>query len=358
MELDARLAAVARPDLILVGSMMTYWYPGVVETIVYLKQAFPGVPVVLGGVYATLCPEHARRVSGADMVVPGPAEQNLGSCLRQYVPTARIPHGAPWLEPAYDLLQDRSVLPLLTSRGCPFRCHYCASAQLYPGFVRSPWQRVATQLDQWCDRAEMPTDIAVYDDALLIDAQQFVIPLLQHLVRKNLRIRLHAPNGLHARFITPHLAELLYAAGFRTIRLGLETVDPALQHSTGNKVNCAEFEQAASALRAAGFTSRQVGAYILAGLPGQQHESVRDALHFSADCGIRPVIAEYSPIPGTRMWPQAVVVSPFPIAREPLFHNNTLLPCRSSSFSLDDLARLKQESHRLAAQIESYPHPR
>ncbi|MFZ1986980.1 MAG: B12-binding domain-containing radical SAM protein, partial [Desulfatitalea sp.] len=68
--LDADLAALEPPlDLILVTSLMTYWYPGVFETIGVLKARFPQVPLLLGGIYARLCSEHARAHSGADQVV-------------------------------------------------------------------------------------------------------------------------------------------------------------------------------------------------------------------------------------------------------------------------------------------------
>ena len=68
---SADMAACPTPDLILVTSLMTYWYPGVQETIRGLRRMFPEVPVLLGGVYATLCTDHAVRHSGADRVVAG-----------------------------------------------------------------------------------------------------------------------------------------------------------------------------------------------------------------------------------------------------------------------------------------------
>ncbi|HSO20111.1 MAG TPA: B12-binding domain-containing radical SAM protein, partial [Desulfosarcina sp.] len=64
------LAGLEPPDLILVTSMMTYWYPGVQATIAVLRQAFPRTPILLGGIYTTLCRDHAARTSGADQVVP------------------------------------------------------------------------------------------------------------------------------------------------------------------------------------------------------------------------------------------------------------------------------------------------
>src|SRR3972149_2480822 len=45
------LRSSPRPDLILVTSMMTYWYPGVFAAIEILKEVLPGIPVVLGGNY-------------------------------------------------------------------------------------------------------------------------------------------------------------------------------------------------------------------------------------------------------------------------------------------------------------------
>jgi hypothetical protein len=60
-----------KPDIILVTSGMTYWYPGLFRAIEIIKEVFPSVPVALGGIYATLCPDHALRNSGADLVIQG-----------------------------------------------------------------------------------------------------------------------------------------------------------------------------------------------------------------------------------------------------------------------------------------------
>jgi hypothetical protein len=54
------------------------------------------------------------------------------------------------------------------------------------------------------------------------------------------------------------------------------------------------------------------------------------------------VLAEYSPIPGTKMWPEAVAASVFDIQREPLYHNNTLLCCRNNDFSYEAYRRMKE----------------
>jgi hypothetical protein len=55
------LESMPVPRAILVTSLMTYWYPGVQETIQLLGSVFPEAPILLGGIYASLLPEHARH---------------------------------------------------------------------------------------------------------------------------------------------------------------------------------------------------------------------------------------------------------------------------------------------------------
>ena len=170
------------------------------------------------------------------------------------------------------------------------------------------------------------------------------MPILKEIIRRKLNVRFHFPNGLHIRYITHEVAELMMEAGCKTVRLGLETAEPTRQLSTGGKVSTEEFIRAVDALKKAGFTDKEVGVYILAGLPGQEVKEVYNTIQLVKEQGLKPLIAEYSPIPGTALWEKAVALSPFPIAEEPLFHNNTLLPCQWEKFTLNDLERLKQTS--------------
>jgi len=68
------LSEIPQPAAILITSGMTYWYPGVKLAIDLVREKFPSAPVILGGIYATLCPEHAQENLAADFVVKGPGE--------------------------------------------------------------------------------------------------------------------------------------------------------------------------------------------------------------------------------------------------------------------------------------------
>src|SRR5690606_37716117 len=127
----------------------------------------------------------------------------------------------------------------LTSRGCPYRCTYCASALLNRGFrVRDPI-RVVDEIEHWHRRRGV-SDFAFYDDALLVDAPRRAVPMLEEILRRRLACRFHCPNGLHLREISPRLASLMLQAGFRTIRFGFETASAERQQSTGGKVTTEE----------------------------------------------------------------------------------------------------------------------
>jgi hypothetical protein len=344
LALQEDLRRIPRPDVILMGTGMTYWYRGVQETIRRCRDVFPESPVLLGGIYATLLPSHAQARSGADSIVAAGDWESIARALSPYVP---IPKREPptRLFPAWDLMPQLRSVGVQTSRGCPFRCAYCASKILSPGFFPRPSEEVAREIG-WAVGALGATDVAFYDDALLWQAEDRLVPILRMVDSMGLQPRYHCPNGLHARFITPQVAETLRRHGFVTVRLGLESASPAFHSRLGEKIHPEEFDRALAALTKAGYDPREIGVYVMAGLPGQRIEEVRRSVEHVLDAGARPHLTEYSPIPGTGLWAQAVASSPFPIREEPLFHNNTLLPCRWSGLSYEDLLTLKSWLHR------------
>ena len=340
------LQAIGKPDLILVTSLMTYWYPGVQETIRELKQRLPDVPVVLGGVYASLCHDHAKQYSGADRVVNGPGEEGLLNLVRAFTgfeTASRFDAGNldSFPYPAFELQNSINYIPLMMSRGCPFSCAYCASRLLHPKqMVRSPASVVA-EIEFWHKR-EGVVDFAFYDDALLVNSSKKILPILHEIVLKGFGVRFHTPNALHVREINQAVAELMFRAGFKTIRLGLETAAFAQRGALDSKVTSDEFLKAVAHLKKAGFNQEQVGAYLLWGLPGQALGQVEESINIVKKSGITPVIAHYTPIPHTDLWPQAVAASRYDLTADPVFTNNAIMPCQKEPFSWSLISRLKR----------------
>lgn len=344
---EQELMRVPKPDVILVTSMMTYWYPGVFQTITLIKEHYPDVPVILGGVYTTLCPDHALQHSGADCYISGEGEVSVLKKVTEitkraasFIPNLNELDTLPY--PAFDLMSHHDSLCILTSRGCPYRCTYCASPHLTNGFRQRDIAKVLDEILYWT--ASYPVkEFVFYDDALLYKSDERFVPLFREIIKRDITCYFHTPNGLHVKGITKMVAELLFQAGFKTIRLGFETADEDKQIRTGGKTNNKEFEEAVTHLRQAGYEPEDIGVYLLVGLPGQGVEEVSRSIRFVVDCGAHPFLAEYSPIPGSGLWEDALHASPFNLDEEPLFHNNSILPCRSDKLSWEHLYQLKNE---------------
>jgi radical SAM superfamily enzyme YgiQ (UPF0313 family) len=334
------------PDLILVTSMMTYWYPGVQETIKIIRLVWPQTPILLGGIYARLCPDHAQRHSGADHIAIDPAEKSLSSLVREFTGFSTPPAFDPgdldsYPYPALDLQNHIGYVPLLTSRGCPFNCAYCASRFLEPQrMLRNP-ASVIEEIKFWHTKYSQG-EFILYDDAFLVDTERHSIPLLEKIINANLKVRFHTPNAIHIRGITEQTAQLMHKAGFTTMRLGLETVDFDHRLEFDKKVSEEEFKLAVGYLKKAGFEKKQVGAYLLAGLPGQDLASVEHSIHTVKQLGITPVLAYYTPIPQTTLWPRAVAAPRYDLESDPVFTNNAIIPCTKKPFVWDTLTRLKE----------------
>ena len=323
-----QLTRAGPPDAILVTSLMTYWYPGVQEVIRLAKKVYPAVPVILGGIYARLCGHHARRHLEADAVVdasdPHALLDVLGACGIRPPGSDGGSRFHPY--PAFDLLTRRDYVCIMTSTGCPYGCKYCASRFLNPVFQQRDPEDVLEEILYW-HRVFRVRDFAFYDDALLVDPDRHIMPLLEALVRLDLKVRFHTPNAMHVKEITREMAVLMRRCGFKTVRLGLETWDASPRRELDRKISEGDYERAVTALSKAGYGPHEIGTYILMGLPGQAVDSVMKTIDFVARWGAVPYLSEYSPIPHTALWEAAVRSSPFDLVKEPLFHNNTLLPC-------------------------------
>lgn len=320
------LQRLGRPRLILVTSLMTYWYPGVVEAIRLAKETYPEVPVLLGGIYATLCLEHAQKVCAADLILPGVEEEEVLAVVKDLAPPSGEP--APHPFPVFDLQRHLPYVVIATSYGCPFACRYCASKILRPRFSWRPPTEVVAEIAFWHQRYGV-VDFAFYDDALLVDFEHHLAVILEGILALELTVRFHTPNALHLRLIDAEVARLLKRAGFETLRFGLETADPRRRARLDQKVKAEDLPQALAHLREAGFEPSQLGVYLLWGLPDQDLEEVRSSALYVARHGALPYLAEYSPIPGTPLFEEALRTARYPLQKDPLFHNNSSFPCLS-----------------------------
>jgi hypothetical protein len=312
-------------DYVLIQTMMTYWYPGVLEVMEDIRLAWPDARIVLGGNYATLCTDQARGL-GADLVVIGSDLQPLWEFL-EMTPDP----GQPAL---WEVCERLRVGVLKLADGCPFRCSYCSVPRVYGRFQPRPLERSLVELEVLAGRGV--ENIAFYDDALLFDARKVLVPFLSEVIRRGLHVNLHTPNALNARFLTAELAHWMVRAGFKTFYLGFESASRPWQQGTGGKVFSEELARAADHLFSAGANPAGITAYQIVGHPGSDIQELEASMRFVHRLGIRGMLADFSPIPGT---PDGEACRRWVDLDEPLMHNKTAFPIIRLGFG--EVNRLK-----------------
>ncbi|MHC4624572.1 MAG: B12-binding domain-containing radical SAM protein [Planctomycetota bacterium] len=322
-------------DFVLVQTMMTYWYPGVKEVIEDVRTISPRAKIVLGGNYVTLCTAHARRLP-ADLLVNGAQLEPLWKYLNM---SPRLHEPALW--ELYDRL-DVAVTKL--SDGCPFSCTYCSVPKVYGEFKPRPLQRSLAETDLLLKQGAK--NIAFYDDALLFQADKVLLPFLEQVVRRDIKLNFHSPNALNARFLTKELAQLMVRAGFKTFYLGFESAAAKWQQATGSKVLSEELAAAVDHLVNAGAQPTNITAYQLLGHPAIGIQHLEHSMHFVHRLGIRGMLADFSPIPGT---PDGDYCRKWVNMDEPLFHNKTAFPIFMLGF--DETNRLKDLQRKLNRKL-------
>lgn len=343
-EFIERIKYIGNVDFILITSIMAYWWYGVKEVVDIVREYFKNVPVIIGGIYATLYREHANKNTGADFVYTGYIEERFLQELEKFSIRLEKIKEKPEYWWRMGFYRNMPYAPILTSSGCPFKCPYCASSILNESFKQRSINEVFEEIEGLYNLGVR--NFAFYDDALLYKADIHIKPLLKRIIEKDWQINFHTPNGIHARFIDEEMAQLMRQAGFKTLRLSLETVDIKRQIETGGKVTNEEVERAVFYFKKAGFLSQEIGVYIMYGLPGQSLDEVWASVNFLKKLKVRIHLTEFSPIKGTYYWQELVDKGIIDDEMDPLLTNNSIFSELFAKYLKKEIEQLKIEVNR------------
>ncbi|MEN3045097.1 MAG: radical SAM protein [Candidatus Hydrothermales bacterium] len=306
-------------DFIFITSGMTYWYPGIRKTVDFLKDFYPNSIYVLGGRYVFFCKEHAEKNFNDLFLIPDINITNILEKIERLtckkIDKEKYLNGKAvsfefYLE--YPILKHFAVI---RSLGCPFKCVYCASNILFPEFISLKDESVIEEIEK-IHRLKEAKDLAFYDDALLYPKEKFK-EFLKKFIEKKLNIRVHTPNAIHARYIDQEMANLLKKANFKTIRIGLETInEEKLKKSWSEKLKIKDFDNAIKNLKKAGF-SQELGAYVLIGTIDDDIDEIMKTYEYLFVNKVKIYPAQFSPLPFNNY---------FDRREDPLLSNKSIYP--------------------------------
>jgi len=233
-----------RPDRIYITSLFTWAWKPVWKAVIHYKVTCPGVETWLGGIYASLLPDHAR-LSGADRIWTG------------LFPEAED------LMPDYELVPEWDGSILFTSRGCIRRCGFCSVPKLEgpPNSLKYSIRHLIYPKH---------TRVILFDNNILGVSNWRAI--LDELAELGLKVDFN--QGLDARCVTEEVAEKISKLKMDVVRLAYDL------HGVGPFV-----ERAIERLSAYGARRRDIIIYTLFNYvddPQDFFERVRDTLTWEA----------------------------------------------------------------------------
>lgn len=260
-----------------------------------------GIPVVMGGYHATLCPDECRE--HADAVCVGEAESVWADILRDGARGALQPfyqgeRGRPLqgLQPDRAIFKDKKYLPVAlveTSRGCPFQCNFCSIGAAFQGsYRRRPVQEIVEELRQVHDKYVFFVDDNIVGDPAgareLFDA---IAPL---------GIQWMSQGSLHA-LKDETLLRSMARSGCMGLLVGFESLNGANLAAMGKRINHVDdYEAALDRLRRAGIFV--YGTFIF-GYPHDRPESFDLTVRFAKKEQIfLSAFNHLVPFPGTPLY--------------------------------------------------------
>ena len=270
-----------------------------------------GVAVAMGGLHVTARPDEARAhadhvfVGEGESTWPAAVEAIAGGCGPRLWDAADFPpvdvRDLP--PPRYDLLKGRPYnrFTVQTTRGCPWRCDFCASnVMLRQAYRKRPVGQVVRDVEVIRGLRRRPF-IEFADDNTFVD-KAWGKELCCQLAP--LKLSWFTETDISVAD-DPELLALMRQSGCRQVLIGLESPGPAGLDGIELRANfkalrAAKYEEAVRRIQAAGITVN--GCFIL-GLDGHTPEVFPEVLDFALRVPLYDVqITVLTPFPGTPLY--------------------------------------------------------
>ncbi len=297
-----------------------------------------GVPVVWGGVHATIMPRDVLREDYVDYVVVNEGEvtgQELALRLAGDLPPdwsevqglayknrAREPQFSgerPFLveldtfRPRWDLLGDleryliRSgpydrAIPVYISRGCPFRCGFCYNEVVMKRTWRQHSDAFIVDQVEWLKRHHGVTAVDYADDYLFGRIQP-----MKRLVEK---VGMPWSGQVRVQLLKPEFVQWMNDTGCQWVNIGAESGSQAVLDAMNKDQKDWQIEWGIRNLVAIA-PHIEANLSFIAGLPGETPEDRKITFDLMERlCDLSPnnrcSICVYMPYPGTPLWPRAL----------------------------------------------------
>lgn len=187
---------------------------------------------------------------------------------------------------------------IVTSRGCPFKCVFCAEPTLHGGSMRYASLEVIEEHVKYLVDSYGMNVLTIYDDQLLLNhkrAKEFFKILAKY------DLRVETPNGLTVAYIDEEMAALMKAAGMDTVQLAIES---GTEHMLRNVIKKPlRLNKVAPVVESLHRNGLFVQGFFVMGIPGEREQDRIETAQFIKDVGLDwASFSLASPIRGTELY--------------------------------------------------------
>jgi radical SAM superfamily enzyme YgiQ (UPF0313 family) len=266
------------PDFICI-TVYSAGYKIVYSLVNSLKTRYGGI-IVLGGPHISIIGGQALEMTTADFAIAGEGEYALADLVHNLEP--QTVKGLIWRRDSqiienekrellndldslpYPAFEDFEIdkylcfldkrLPIITSRGCPFRCIYCCTPlSMGHGFrARSP-ENVVDEICYWYEKGWNVFDI---NDDVFTFKRERARRVCELLLERKLKITFNLAVGIRANSVDEELLRVLKEAGCRFISYGCEAGSDRILQAIKKGIKTKDVENAVKLTRKVGINHK------------------------------------------------------------------------------------------------------
>ena len=203
----------------------------------------------------------------------------------------RAPHGA--------FIKGFPIGVIVTSRGCPYECTFCAAPKFCDRKIRfrTP-ENVATEIEFLIKNYKVK-EIHFEDDNFTFNVDN-VKKLCRLLIEKNIKINWACPNGIRADNISPELIQVMKESGCYYLAYGVESANLRILENIKKRESLETIAKAIDMTEKAGISAQ--GFFIL-GLPGETIATIEENINFALRSKLsRAQFVILDVLPGSELW--------------------------------------------------------
>lgn len=195
---------------------------------------------------------------------------------------------------------------VFTSRGCPYRCVYCAAHTVWGSRVRfRSAEAVVDEIDHLVSTYH-PAEIAILDDLWMANPRRFVA-IVDGLVARGIPDRATFRGFCRSNAVTDETIRHLKRMNYRVVRFGAETgSERLLKRIKGDRISVADHQRVIDLCDTHGMPC---SASFMFGIPGETREDIDQTVAFLRRNRYRLSVSGFyffNPIPGTPVWDELV----------------------------------------------------